>query len=320
MCTSTELCFCHEQVSTARGPKRSAVHAQHVLGRARLELVGEALGLGRGDWQHRAHALGVGQVSEEQVGHRVGAQPQPQRLERDDLVGRDVAEVDLGAEMADEPGLLILLRRLEEQVVDRHLVHDLVDQAGAHLAAAAEDAGGAALARLGDHLGRARLELLLDPRHPLVGREDALGVLRADLGQDDELLGERRDQLELGVALDLDRAVGDLDVGEAEALRPALELVHPAAGDGRLEQRAAAHDRDRRRLVGADLLAQVAGHVRRAPAHLDDVDVVAGRVDQALDLVQAHALVDHVRPAPLARLGRAHRQSQELLDHDYNLA
>ena len=54
---------------------------------------------------------------------------------------------------------------------------------------------------------------------------------------------------------------------------------------------------------------------QRLRAHLDDVDVVAGGVDQPLHLVQAHALVDDVRPAPLARLGRAHRQSQELLDH-----
>ena len=52
---------------------------------------------------------------------RVGAQPEAQRLERDHLVGRDVAEVDLGAELLDEPGLGGLRRCLEEEVagVDR---------------------------------------------------------------------------------------------------------------------------------------------------------------------------------------------------------
>src|SRR6266498_1932286 len=65
---------------------------------------------------------------------RVGAQPEAERLERDHLFGRDVAEVDLGAEALDEPGLGVLRRRLEDQVVDCDLVHDLVDEPRTHLA------------------------------------------------------------------------------------------------------------------------------------------------------------------------------------------
>ena len=101
------------------------------------------------------------------------------------------------------------------------LVRDLVDEAGPHLAGRPEDAGGAALAALGDHLPGAGRELLLDPLDPLVRGEDDLGVLRADLGEDGEVAGEVGDQLELALARDVDRPVGDLDVVEAELLEPA---------------------------------------------------------------------------------------------------
>src|SRR5580765_1657972 len=83
---------------------------------------------------------------------RVAAQPEPQRLEWDHLVGRDVAEVDRRTEVLDEPRLRRLRRRLEDEVVDRHLVDDLVDEARAHLARRPVDAGRPALATLGDHL------------------------------------------------------------------------------------------------------------------------------------------------------------------------
>jgi hypothetical protein len=47
------------------------------------------------------------------------------------------------------------------------------------------------------------------------GAKNDVGVLRADLGEDGEVAGEVGDQLELSLARDLDRAVGDLDVREA---------------------------------------------------------------------------------------------------------
>ena len=55
---------------------------------------------------------------------------------------------------------------------------------------------------------------------PLVRREHDLGVLRADLGEDGEVAREVGDQLELALARDVDRPVGDLDVREAELLEP----------------------------------------------------------------------------------------------------
>ena len=53
------------------------------------------------------------------------------------------------------------------------------------------------------------------------------------------------------------------------------------AGDDRLEERAAADDGRLERAVEGDLLLEVLRDVRRAPAELDDVDVVAGRVEEA---------------------------------------
>jgi hypothetical protein len=62
---------------------------------------------------------------------RVGAQAEAQRLERQHLGGRHVAEVHIGPVALDEPDLLVLLRRLEDELAAVDLVDDLVDQPGA---------------------------------------------------------------------------------------------------------------------------------------------------------------------------------------------
>ena len=188
---------------------------------------------------------------------------------------------------------------------------DLVDQPRSHVAVGAEDPGGAALAALGDHLPGARLELLLDPLHPLIGRVDDVGVLRPDLGEDGEVARELRDQLELPVPRDVERAVGDLDVREAVLDEPALELVEPVAGEDRLEERAAADDGRLERAVERDLLLEVVRDVARAPAELDDVDELAGGVEEALDVAEVETLVDDVREADLAGLPGPRRDAEE---------
>jgi hypothetical protein len=48
----------------------------------------------------------------------VAAQAEPERLERDDLLGRDVAEVDVGAEVLDERRLRRVGRRLPGENVE----------------------------------------------------------------------------------------------------------------------------------------------------------------------------------------------------------
>ena len=204
-----------------------------------------------------------------------------------------------------------LRRRLPDQVVEADRVLDLVHEARPQLAGRAVDAGGACLAALGDHLPRTGVELLAHPLHPQVRRDVDLGVLRADLGEDDEVAREVGDELELLLARDVERPVRDLDVREAVVLEPALEVVHLVLAVDGLEERPAADDRGRERAVERDLLLEVVGDVARAPAELDDVDVLARGVEEPLDLAQVQPLVDDVRQSALAWLALARGHVEE---------
>src|SRR4051812_13050538 len=262
MCTSTDDCFCQEQVR--QRPSPSSAYPQRRSSSAVMASTSTSGSDG---------AL----ATEQDLLERVAAQAEPEGLERDHLVRRDVAEVDGRAEMLDEPRLARLRRRLPDDVVEVELVRDLVDPARAHVAALAEDPGRAALPRLRDHLPGTRLLLLAQPLHPLVGREDDVRVLRPDLGQDREVAREVLDQLELALPRDLDRAVRDLHVVDAEGREPALVLVELVLDVDGLEERAA--DDDGLALQHVELPLEVVGHVRRAPAELDDVDVLARRLE-----------------------------------------
>src|SRR6266540_2032796 len=281
MCTRTEDWRCHEHVRHMRSPNCS-----YAQSRACSALIAST----SGSWS-------AGAVAKQHLLQRVAAQPEPEGLERDDLLRRDVPEVHVRPELLYEPGLRVLRRRLEDQVADLDLVDDLVDEAGAHLAGRPVDPGRSTLAALRDHLPGAGVELLLDPLDPEVRGVVHVRVLGADLGQHGEVAREVDDQLELRLAGDLEGAVGDLDVREALLDEPALELVDFVARVHGLEERSPTDDGRVERAVERDLLLEVVRDVARAPAELDDVDVAPGRVEHALDLAQVHALVDHVRQA-----------------------
>ena len=127
----------------------------------------------------------------------VGTQPLADRLDRDDVARRDVAEVHVRTEVLHQPHLLVLLRRLEHHAAGIDLGLDLLDQARFHLAGALVDADGAGFAAFADHLPRARAELFLDVLHPARRRDDARAVLAADLREDREMPREPLDVLEL---------------------------------------------------------------------------------------------------------------------------
>ena len=188
---------------------------------------------------------------------------------------------------------------------------DLVDQPRAHLAVGAIDARRARLARLGDHLPRTRLEVAPDLFDPHVGRHDEVHVLAADLGEHGEVARQAFDQLALDLRLDRDRAVGDLDVAQAQLREPRHQALHPTLADRELGQRAAEHDGDPVGRVAIELGAQVGRDQRRAPAQLDDVDAAARDLEQVVDLGHRQAPIDHVRQPPLARLRRARRDVKE---------
>src|SRR6266498_4024170 len=144
MCTSTDDCFCHEHVRQRRSPNSPC--AQRSNSSADIA-----------SWS----TSDFSPVAKQHLLDGVSPQPQPERLEWDDLLRGDVAEVHFRAEGIHEPGLRRSPRRFEDEVARIDRVHDLVDEACAHLAGGAEHARRAALARLGDHLPGAGGELLL---------------------------------------------------------------------------------------------------------------------------------------------------------------
>src|SRR5512145_1729139 len=172
MCTSTDDCFCHEHVRQTRGQKNWCAHAIRPSAVIASKSSSGSCG-GLSALTAKKHLL-----------QGVGAKPEPERLECDDLVGRDVPEVDVRAEVPDEPRLRGLRRSLPDEVMEADRVLDLVDEARAELTGRAVDARRPALAPLGDHLPGSRVELLADPLDPEVGSDVHLGVLRADLGKD----------------------------------------------------------------------------------------------------------------------------------------
>src|SRR5688572_13173165 len=177
MCTSTDDCFCQEHVRQSLSPKRS--YAARISSSAlRLSESGIAWAALCGLLRTKQHLL-----------QGVRTEAAAERLERDHLVRRDVAEVHLGAEVLYEPRLGGLLRCFEDEVAEGDAVHDLVDEPRPHLAARPVDARRPAFATLGDHLPGACGELLGDPLHPLVRGKDLVSVLRADLGKHREVLG-----------------------------------------------------------------------------------------------------------------------------------
>src|SRR5688500_9641725 len=89
MWTSTEDCFCHEQVRQSLSPNSS-------WAQPRSSSAGIASKSSSGSW---------GAIATEHLLQRVAAKPEAQRLERDHLVGRNVSEVDGRPELLHEPRL-----------------------------------------------------------------------------------------------------------------------------------------------------------------------------------------------------------------------
>src|SRR5262249_55977145 len=242
----------------------------------------------------------------------VGAQALADGLDRDHVLGRDVAEVHVRPEVLDEPDLLGLARRLEDDAagVDLHL--DLVDESRLDLARRVVDADGARLAPLDDHLPRTGPQLALDLIDPPAGRDDLGTILAADLGEHREVLRHALDVAELLGEGDLDGAVRDLDELEAVIGEEGDVLLQLLAVDGELEEAAAAADIDAVAAERLQLGLEVLHHHRGGPAELDDVDVAFPDLEHPLGLGDREPLVDHLREAGLAGLVRASRVAEEL--------
>src|SRR5262245_32131105 len=95
MCTSTDDCFCQEQVRHSRSP--CSAYAQRSTSSADM-----ASRSGAGATATPGASSGRGRLAKQDLLERVPAQAETQRLERDDLVRWDVAEVHVGAELLHE--------------------------------------------------------------------------------------------------------------------------------------------------------------------------------------------------------------------------
>src|SRR5574340_623900 len=164
MCTRTDDCFCHEHVRQTRGQNvwwahaisSSAVMASKSRSGSRGGLSAGVATCASSPCSRLAPGRKEGArgrpgvtLAQEHLSQGVAAEPEPEGLERDDLLGRDVPEVHLGAEVRDEPRLRGLRRRLPDEVLEADGVLDLVHETRAELARGAVDARRAALATLG---------------------------------------------------------------------------------------------------------------------------------------------------------------------------
>ena len=264
MCTSTDDCFCHEQVRQSRSPNCS--YAQ--TSRSSAEIVsGGSCRAG---------------VAKQHLLERVAAEAEPERLQRDDLLGRDVAEVDLGAELLDEPRLRGLRRRLEDDVARARPPSAIspissvrmppdeskmpaVPPSRASVITFQAPASSSSWSHCVHSSAVYSTDESFEPTSERTVKSRAKSAISSSLL----------------VARDVDRPVGDLDVREAELAQPALVVVELAERVDDLEEGPADHDR----LLAQDLELALRGSASRTAVpqpSLTIVDVLAGRLEDVL--------------------------------------
>ena len=214
----------------------------------------------------------------------VGAQPEPQRLHPEHLGRRDVAEVDVGAEPADQPGLLLLARAPRRRRTRRRPPSTTASTTSPRTSpSGGEEADRAALPALGDHPGARR-----PPGRRAAAAAQASGETSAPRVLDADL-GERRRSAaataRISVLL-LRRPIGatpqDTSThGKPRSAAHARNSVDDPLVPGDLEQRAAGARRARRASRSScELPRQPRVEVGGAPAELPDVDVGPADLEQ----------------------------------------
>src|SRR5690606_19524638 len=209
----------------------------------------------------------------------------------------------------DEPDLLGLLGRLEDDAILIDEVGDLLHQAGAHLAVRPVEPGRAAFACLADDLPTTRFQLGLDGTNPSVGRHDPLVVFRADLAEHRKFSSERLDAAQLLVVGDEQRAVGDLDLLDAQRGEEPLVVIELIAQEVGLEERTAEIDGHIGAAVDLELALEARRDGGRSPSHLDEIHVLGRYVQHVLHLARSQTLIEHQRESEIPRLRGTLRDS-----------
>ena len=161
------------------------------------------------------------------------------------------------------------------------------------------DAALAALAGLGDHLGGAGGDVLVEVVDPVLGfhRLRPGRLLVADLAEHGVVGRGAPDVFGLLAVGQIDRAVRDLDVATVEPVDESAPVVESALRDELLEQCATEVIVDAGVLHRVDLVLQVVGDQRRSPAELDHVDQAAEAGNDVREVVGRQPGVDHHRDA-----------------------
>src|SRR5712691_3976382 len=241
----------------------------------------------------------------------VGPEPPAESLYTENLVGWDVAQVRLGADMLHEPGLLSLRRRLEDDARYGDLSNDRFHQLLPDLTGGRVEAHGAGFAAFRDHVRGSSRQVLSHSLRPFGGDNRGHRILRTHLGQYREVLSEVSDQLSLQLGSQPDRSLGHLDSVHSHLGDPPGELTGLALHDRDLEQRAPWRNAHVMRPTRRHLAGNVPADIRRAPSELHDVDVGPGEVQPGLQGLERETLVQHVGDPAVPRLGGTSRQCQE---------
>ena len=262
-------CRRHDEAGPPVALPAEEVVDQRRLGERDVDIGHRHLAVRAGDDVGHDPPSGPDRDAPQQRGRRgVGPEPETQRLHPHRLTRRHVRQVDLGADVVDEPGLLLLPGRLEQQPLGPDVVEERVDDVGADAAVRTVDPDGAALAALGDDPGGPGVEVGAGQRRPTPRRSACGRILGADLGDDRHVSCDgSRDELALALGAEQIEPVADLDEGEPASGRPFDALGRPGPA-GRRSRAACPRCRPPRRArrSSVELGVQMRDRGRRSPS------------------------------------------------------
>jgi uncharacterized protein len=259
---------------------------------------------------HEPLAPGVGGLVKYRHGG-IGAQSESQRLQPECITGGNIGQVDVAAEMPDEPRLLVLSRCLEDDLMGLNNSEESIDHVGSDPAIGSEDTNGAALTPFRQHPRGPGIKVGLSEVRPLVGSEDRFGVFRPDFGDDDGMAAGLGDEHGLVGRIESTEPVGYFDARKADVCHPSEAFDGSALQRGDLKQGSSRAGHDGVLHEQIEFGAQLRVEIRAAPTHLPDVYGCSAGSKNGCCLVDRDATIDHQSEASESRLRRTRRQVKE---------
>ena len=223
----------------------------------------------------------------------VSAQPEPQTLQRNQVVRSDVAQVDVRSKLTEEPHLLGLFRCFPEDVFQRDVGQDAPNQLHMGASVGTVDANVAAFAGFCDDLEASGLQLVAHHPNPLGRTDEDAFFFGTHFGEHFVILAELVDELAFFVVGDDHGSVADFQAGDAQTVDEAEVVVEFVADVKRFKQGAAAVNIKSSFVVALDLGSDVGGDQGRAKTELQQVNQLATGFDEVLGLPEAQPFVHH---------------------------